>query len=286
MKSMICSITLLLLFGLAGPLYAQYDEKYVSTSTEVIDGEVYTVVEMTRLDERVRVKYFADATQGRSVYNRYLNWSKNKSIIAASSGTYFSEEKVPRPVGICIDEGTIINKTEYKMDALVIVYKTGGVVVSNLKEGNLTVKDDSGPLSLNLKNPIDRVKFFNWSVENSATVFQTHLLYYKNKLQIAENSSANKRERRFLIAAIDDQNVVRYYMVNLKGYNTLYNASLKVLKYIQDYTDNIVYMINLDTGAQDYYEVRESNGTKKATDGFKGNLKIEATKNLLVFYFE
>ena len=267
-------------------LNAQYDEKYVSISREVIDDELYTVVEMTRLDERVRVKYFADATQGRSVYNRYLAWSKNKSVIAASSGTYFSEEKIPRPVGICIDEGIIINRTEEKMDGLVIVYKTGGIVVSNLKEGNLTVKGENDPLSLNLKNPLDRVKFFNWSVENSATVFQTHLLYYKNTLQIAENSSQNKRERRFLLAALDDQKVVRYYLINLKGYNTLYNASLKVLKYIQSYVDNIVYMINLDTGAQDYYEVREPDGKLNPMPEFRGNLKIEATKNLLVFYFE
>ena len=276
------------LFVFIGSIKGQYDKNYVSQSSEVIEGEVYTVVEMTRLDERVKVKYFADATNGVSVYNRYLNWSKNKSIIAASSGTYFSNEKLPRPVGICLDDGIAINKTLItgKMDGFVIVYSTGGIVASSLKEGNLSVNIANKPVTLNLNNLVDRVKFFNWGSQNGVTAFQTHLLYYKNKIQIFENSSENKRERRFMLATMNDKNVVNYYLVNLKGNNTLYAATQKVVKYIQNFTDNIVYMINLDTGAQDYYEVRDSDGKKINDESYSGVKDIKVSKNLLVFYFE
>jgi uncharacterized protein YigE (DUF2233 family) len=164
--SMLCSFNLI----------AQYNENYVSVSSETIDNEIYSVIEMTRKDERVKVKYFADKDlAGRSVYQRYLTWSKNKSIIASCSGTYYGMDN--KPVGICIDEGQTVNKAEAAMDALVLVYRTGGIVVTDLKEGNLTVQNGPDNLTLNLKNPLDRTKFFLWSKENYATVFQTHLLY-------------------------------------------------------------------------------------------------------------
>lgn len=110
--------------SIQGVAMAQYDSDYVGTSTEVIDKEKYTVVEMTRKDQRIKVKYFADKDyNGKSVYSRYRDWSRNRSVVCASVGTYFDKSK--RPVGICIDDGYIINRTEMDMDGLVIVYKTG-----------------------------------------------------------------------------------------------------------------------------------------------------------------
>ena len=266
-------------------LIAQYNENYVSVSSETIDNEIYSVIEMTRKDERVKVKYFADKDlAGRSVYQRYLTWSKNKSIIASCSGTYYGMDN--KPVGICIDEGQTVNKAEAAMDALVLVYRTGGIVVTDLKEGNLTVQNGAENLSLNLKNPVDRTKFFLWSKENYATVFQTHLLYYKNKLRVGANGDKELRERRFLAVARDDENKIRYYLINLKGNNTLYNATVKVEGHLKNYTDNIIYIINLDTGAQDYFEVREAQGKVMSEPGFKGNKPLNVSKNLLVFYFE
>lgn len=267
-------------------LIAQYDANYVSLSNESINGEIYSIVEMTRKDERVKVKYFADKDQsGKSVYQRYLTWSKNKSIISVCSGTYFDRNDVP--VGICIDDGYIVNKSEEnEMDGLVIVYKTGGIVASDLKEGNLTVQSSTGSVTLNLRNALDRPKFFNWSKENSATVFQTHLLYYKNKLRVGTNGSTTARERRFLAVARDEDNFVRYYLVNLAGSNSLYNATNKVVKYLGGFTSNILFIINLDTGAQDSYQVKDNVGRVKREKGFSGTLPLEAAKNLLVFYFE
>ena len=182
-------------------LIAQYSENYVSVSSETIDNEIYSVIEMTRKDERVKVKYFADKDlAGRTVYQRYLTWSKNKSIIASCSGTYYGMDN--KPVGICIDEGQTVNKAEAAMDALVLVYRTGGIVVTDLKEGNLTVQNGAENLSLNLKNPVDRTKFFLWSKENYATVFQTHLLYYKNLMNAVSACSCGIQEQDCIYAVI------------------------------------------------------------------------------------
>jgi uncharacterized protein YigE (DUF2233 family) len=122
MKIPVLNLVFLMFFN--SILNAQYNENYVSVSSETIENELYSVIEMTRKDERVKVKYFADKDlAGRSVYQRYLTWSKNKSIIASCSGTYYGMDN--KPVGICIDEGQTVNKAEAAMDALVLVYRTG-----------------------------------------------------------------------------------------------------------------------------------------------------------------
>jgi hypothetical protein len=269
-------------------LHAQYDPSYAATGKETIENEMYSVVEMTRKDQRVKVKYFADKdASGKSVYNRYLEWSRNRSIICVSVGTYFDDSG--RPVGICIDDGRIINRTdEKKMDGLVIVYKTGGIVATNIKEGNLTLQNSSGTSSvLDLKNTLDRQKFFRWAEENDATVFQTHLLYYKNEFKIgADNSSQTKRERRMLAVARDEDGNIRYYVVNLKSQNTLYNATKKIVSYLSEKTDDIIYLINLDTGYQDAMQVRRPDGKVINEPAFTGVESLSVAKNLIAFYFE
>jgi hypothetical protein len=103
---------------------------------------------------------------------------------------------------------------------------------------------------------------------------------------VGANGDKELRERRFLAVARDDENKIRYYLINLKGNNTLYNATVKVEGHLKNYTDNIIYIINLDTGAQDYFEVREAKGQMMNEPGFKGNKPLNVSKNLLVFYFE
>lgn len=279
---------------LGGYVRAQYDSDYVNYSYVTLGGKAdsCSVVEMMRSGERVKVKYFADKdASGKTPYQRYQNWSKTKSIIAVSSGTYYAEGNL-KPVGICMDDGVIINRKEEDMDGLVIIYKTGGIVTSDLDEGNLSVKDEDGTsLTLNLRNQFDREKFFEWGKRNYATVFQTHLLYFRDQIRVNSNGSSKMRERRFLAAAIDDYGKLKYFIINLINYHTLYDATKKTVDYLKSKVDKIVFMVNLDPGAQDYYEVRKPDGekfrhSKEGKSFFQGNLPIEATKNLLVFYFE
>lgn len=94
----------------------------------------------------------------------------------------------PKPVGLCIDNGEIVNKSlANDLGGLVIVYATGGIVTTRLSDGNLTMQTNSGNKVFDIKNSaFDRVQFINWAKEFEATVFQAHLLVYKDSLDIKE----------------------------------------------------------------------------------------------------
>jgi hypothetical protein len=283
---------LMILLGLGQLTFAQYNQSFVSSSSVSIQGELYSTVKMSRKGEHVKVKYFASKEyNGTSVYNRLNAWRRGKNIIAISSGTYMTDcqSNIAKPVGLCIDNGNVVNNDlKDNLDGLAIVYASGGIVATNLKNGDLTVSGSSGRKTLDIRNAFQRQEFINWARENSATVFQTHLFYYGNKLTIGSNSSTDKRERRFLAVGKDDSGEVKHYLVNLSGANTLYQATLKVSKYLQDYEDveNLTFIINLDTGCQDVFEFYKPNGTKDSRRGFGGTAQITQSTNLIVYYYE
>lgn len=280
--------------GTLGLLNAQqYSKKYVETSTTVIQGETYSMVKMSRKDDHVKAKYFAAKDyNGTSVYQRYQEWARNKNIVAVSSGTYmtYCESSIAKPVGLCIDRGTLVNNTLVdNLDGLAIVYATGGIAVSNLKDGDLTVTTtDNKKKTLDLKNAFQRAEFIKWAAENEATVFQTHLFCYKNELKVYSNGSTDKRERRFLAVCKDDSGVVYHYIVNLSGWNTIYDASVKVTKFLKDTEEmgNIVFLINLDTGCQNVFEVKKPDGSTDTREAFKADKDLSQAVNLLVYYYE
>ena len=291
MKNLIAIFLVLSFFNFSS--IAQYNENYVQAKTADIYGDDIKVVKMSRKDNHIKVKYFAAKENGKSVYDRYRSWSANKSIIAYSSGTYMDKcEGNPmdfNPVGVCFDAGKLVNeRIKNDMDGLIIVYATGGVVASNLKEGNLSVKESSTGKSfvLNLRNAFDFSTFKNWAREEEATVFQTHLLNYKGVLGVGTNGSPNARERRFLAVCKDEDGNIIHCLINLAGRNTIYDATTKVsdyLKKIED-MDNIIFLINLDTGCQDVFQAFDENGNYKT--GFSGRMPINSAANLLVYYYE
>ena len=273
---------------------AQYDPEYVDTKTAKIDGDEVNLVKMSRKGSRVKVKYFASRENGKLVYSRYLEWARNKKIIAYSSGTYMNnceDARIATPVGVCFDDGKLVNaQIKDQMDALTIVYATGGIVASNLKEGNLTVKESSSGNSktLNLRNGFDFSSFKSWSGQEGATVFQTHLLYYKNNIAVGTNGSSTERERRVLAVCKDEDDNIIYYLINLAGNNTLYNATEKVSRFLleKEFMDNIVFIINLDTGCQNVFQAYNYNGSELDGDGFNGKTPLSNASNLIVFYYE
>ena len=286
-------ITVLFFLFLCQSLIAQYDANFVSTSSASLQNELYSSVKMSRKGDHVKVKYFAakEYNNGTSVYERLNSWRKGKKIIAISSGTYMTDcqASIAKPVGLCIDNGNIVNyDLKDNLDGLVIVYPTGGMVVSNLKNGDLTVNGPSGKKTLDIRNAFQRQEFIKWAKDNSATVFQTHLFFFSNKLTIGANSSQEKRERRFLAVGKDDSGDVKHYMVNLSGANTLYQATLKVSKYLQEYEDveNLIFLINLDTGCQDVFETYKPTGGLDNRKGFSGKAPITQATNLIVYYYE
>lgn len=289
MKTIITTLFILFIYQTS---FAQYDANFVSTSSVSLQNELYSTVKMSRKGDHVKVKYFAAKEyNGTSVYERLNSWKRGKKIIAISSGTYMTEcdANIAIPVGLCIDNGKVVNnKLDEKLDGLAIVYPTGGMVATNIKNKDLTINDAGVKKTLDISNAFERQEFIKWAQNNSATVFQTHLFFYSNKLTIATNSSPNKRERRFLAVGKDDSGDVKHYMVNLSGANTLYQATLKVSKYLQEYEDveNLIFLINLDTGCQDVFETYKPTGAVDTRKGFSGKAPITQATNLIVYYYE
>lgn len=289
---------LFLLIGtifMATRVFGQYSEDYVATSNYTIDNELYTVVKMSRQDKRIKVKYFAAKDyNGTPVYTRYQEWARNKNVIAYSSGTYMDlcDAAFAKPVGLCIDNGSLVNRIieTSRLDGLAIVYPAGGgggMVVSNMKDCDLTVNMAGTNTTLCLKKAWDFEKFLNWSKENQATVFQTHLFVYKNALTVYPWGSEDRRARRFLAVGKNDDGNIFHYIVNLNGANTIYEASVKIKNYLNRRENlDITFMINLDPGCQNVFQVFKSNGTPDTRRGFSGNVSIANAANLVAYYYE
>jgi hypothetical protein len=269
-----------------------YDSEYVEISTVHYKGEQYNVISMRREGNKIKAKYFATPDRlGKSVYNRYLDFkSKYKNIILVSSGTYM-DQSLTTPEGLTIDNGIPVNETLIygKMDALVIVQATGGVVVSNLVDGDLTLMDkcNNAPnRKFDIRNSTwDKDDFIEWAKCTEATVFQTHLLVYKNQLKISSFNSSNKsQERRFLAVGKEDGEV-KHVIVHCPAHSTLYEGAFKAFGFLTNFKGmEVTFMINLDTGYQDVFELYNRDGSLNKT--ITGKEQLSRAVNLLTYYFQ
>ena len=264
-----------------------YDTDYVNIAEVLHKGDSYNLVTMKRSGGRVKARYFGAITEsGQSVANRFLEWRKsNPGLILYSSGTYKNYSNAP--IGLNIDRGQIVNlNLEFdRMDGLVLVYPNGGVAVSDLQQGNLNVAGISRQLDIR-KSFSDLEDFVNWAVASNATVFQTHLLAFKNQLKIDQaTSDQTERERRFLAVGTDENGDVLHLIVHNSTYTKLYDGSRKVLDFLRTGRNmDVIFMINLDTGAQDVFQLYNSNCSENST--IKGQVSLANAENLLVYYFE
>ena len=276
----------------------QYDRSLVEISTLTVQNEPYGIVKLKRNGNRVKVKYFASKDyNGMPVGERYLRWAANKNIIAYSSGTYMNDCTASRasPVGLCIDQGKPVNENLmlHNLDGLVIVYATGGIVASNLKEGNLTVTyPDGRKLTLNLRNgpAYDLEEFKRWARDNEATVFQTHLFVYKNQLLVTDKAPDKVQERRFLAVCKAANGDIVHYVINLSTASSIRAGAQKAFSFLQDHEDiiDVTFLINLDTGCQDIFKLFDATGREYSNRYFQGNHRIDLSNasNILAYYYE
>jgi hypothetical protein len=275
-------------------IYGQFDSDLVETSVLSINAEQYGYVKMSLAGQRVKVKYFASKEgYNQTVYERFTEWSRNKNIIAISSGTYMDgwNLAVAKPVGLCIDNGITVNRAIdlTRLDGLTVVYPSGGgggVAVSNLKDGNLTVQGVTG--QLNLRNAFDLQRFINWAETNKATVFQSHLFVFKNQIILKPNlASTNQAQRRFLAVGTNSNGQIFHYLINLTSANSIYEATEKAFRFLTKNEElNVTFMINLDTGGHNNFRVYKSDGKFDTRNVFIGTTSLKEAANLLVYYFE
>jgi hypothetical protein len=251
-------------------------------------GEDYYMLSMNRKNERIKAKYFAaDDINGESVHQRFLKWGQGRNIIAVSSGTYMNGcYGGADPVGLTIDNGIPVNVRMEDFDGLVIVYATGGVVASNLQEKNLSMQCNGDNKVFDITNSWDRQNFIECSKSVEATVFQTHLLVWKDELKIYANSSTEPRERRFLAVCKDEEGNILHVIVHYPNNVSLLNGAKNVKTFLSEFKDmeEVIFLVNLDTGCQDIFFVWDSKGNLRET--IRGRSGIEAAANLLVYYYE
>jgi len=277
-------------FYLPDALMPYYNPEYVEISSTVWDGDKYVMVSMRREEERVKAKYFAARDfDGTSVPDRYNKWAAGKNIILVCSGTYMNNSY--QPVGLTIDNGIMVNNTlSDEFDGLVIVEAVGGIRVSNLEEGNIYIKCNGEDKYFNIRNTWDIDEFIDCAKSVEATVFQTHLLVWKNELQLKNTSGCKaepcERERRFLAVCKDEDGKLRHIIVHSPTYSTLYQGTNKVLRFLREFKDmqEVVFMINLDTGYQDFFTLYDKNGNVK--NDIKGEKTLDVAVNLLAYYFQ
>ena len=277
-------IIILILLISSGFLTNKYDSDYVTFSSNVIESSTCKIVKLERRDNHIKARYFAvKDIDGKSVPDRYKSWAVGKNIVTVCSGTYMDKcEPNAKPVSLTIDQGNIINNTISSMDGVATFFSSGEIVVGNIKSGELKIAN----VNYDLKIPIDKNKFMSWAKNNKATVFQTHLLIFKNELFIYDNSNATARERRFLAGCTDVEGNKYEYIFNFPEYITLLDAARKTKKYLNQKEEmkTIDYLINLDTGCQDFFEGYNSTGQKK--EDFQGTNDIRNSINLVSFYYE
>ena len=260
----------------------------IEFSKSTMHGEDYYMLSMNRKNERIKAKYFASQdVNGESVSDRFLKWGEGRNIIAVSSGTYMNECNVGAdPVGLTIDNGIPVNVRMENFDGLLIVYATGGVVASNLQEKNLTMACDGQNKVFDITDSWDRQEFINCAKSVDATVFQTHLLVWKNELKIYSNSTSAESSRRFLAVCKDEVGNVLHVIIHCPNPVSLLKGAKNVNTFLSEFKDmeEVVFLVNLDTGCQDVFFVWDNQG--KLRKEITGRLNIDAAANLLVYYYE
>lgn len=294
-------ISLLVAFQLTLPLLlsGQFDQKLVKFDFREIDGNPYGIIKLYMKNERIKVKYFASKDEsGIPIMERFNEWAFNKKLVLVSSGTYYyypnknnRNKNTVLPVGICIDNGKVINKsTETNLGGLAMVYPSGKITVENLKDKSITIRQKNGnSANLNLADPFDKNLFFKWAEDVRATVFQTHLFAYKNQLLIGQNSNSYKDYRRFLAVCTTSNGELVHYIINLPFNSTILDGSSKAIDYLRqiEHVKDIAFIINLDTGAQNtLFSYHPKSGTPLPNPNFSGTKTMKDAINLIAYYYE
>lgn len=141
---------------------------------------------------------------------------------------------------------------------------------------------------VDLNNPLDKAQFLRVAKELELTVFQSHLLGFQDKIEVYENSSLKKQERRFLCICQDENGINVHYVINLVNFLTLREATEKVLNFLKQYEDlpKVVAIVNLDPGCQNVFQLYDHLGNAVQRPGHYGNVRIENAANLMVYYYE
>jgi hypothetical protein len=263
-----------------------YDPEYVQISKVKYKDETYALVFLRRDEKRIKAKYFAGPDEaGNSAAARYNHWRpsvENKIVLVLGGAGYMNNFRIAEV--LTIDNGIPVNQNlvHCKMDALVIVHSDGSIKISNLEDGDLRLNDPSRAFNLR-ESSIHLDDFMEWAKNEKASVFQTHLLVYKNHLtKFSANTSASARDRRVLAVCRDGEGKILHVFIDCPIWASLSEGSHNMLGLLNEYYNlDVIAMINLDPGTLTLY-----NSDCSVNTTFQGNLRIDNAVILLTYYFQ
>jgi len=159
------------------------------------------------------------------------------------------------PVGLTIEHGILVNKNLERFNGLVGKTINNFVHIYDLSEKFIDIMFYSYKNKCDLKNVADFKEFIGGMSDCESSIFQTHLLYYKD-VNFVDSIGANKsRRNRLFLAKVKSTttNLEQLVVIDLKDtYGTLKECVTFTLNVLQDERRNkIEWIINLD-GGYDY----------------------------------
>jgi len=267
--------------------------------SEVQSGDLYNngskigyVIALNRSSQHVKAKYFAFKQNGTSVHDRYDSWRSGKSVVLISSGAYATGfNNTDLPVGLTIDYGNEVNRNlDNTMDGLIIVEDVGGVRVTNIKDGDLKIiySGTKQEKTINVNESLQKAEFMRWCADEKATVFQTHLLIYKNQLKFTRSYGGNESERKLLVLTKDRSGNVVHFIIYSRGQQfSLYDMANSSLQMLSSNGYDVIAAVNLDTGGLDILSTSTElyDCSNNSIQGTKNSDRRSMT-NMLAYYYQ
>lgn len=229
------------------------------------------------ISQGTKVKYFAQLG-----YQQYQSWQYGKKVSLLCAGA-FSEfwTKDSAPVGFTIDNGRVANRDmDSKMDGFVMIIngKIDVIDLDNLESGFTT--DDGIYLRGNPRSDrVTRAMLLRDAVESKATVFQTQLLYSKDKSNNFQNLEyGDKRERRFLAIAKKNKDI-HYIIIDIPKSGKLNQLAKYAYQALNTQSFQVDYILNLDTGGKNIFYVKQNGEMDK-----KGSVHAREATNLIILH--
>jgi hypothetical protein len=221
----------------------------------------------------LKVKYYAD----NNVFKKYQ--SSQKVILATTGG--FSNI-LHQPEGLTIENGNIVNAVLMRDRHGLVLVNEGGINIINLKNESFRL-----PKSKTIVNPLNSLlaysELLDWGKTTNATIFQTQLLAYGDKVLINQGKAKKQlRERRLLTLVIDKKtDEVHHIIFNITESYNLAVIAKEVFKIVKSRNKKVVAILNLDVGDYDILKVFDENGIE--INMVKGTKPINKATNLIVY---
>ena len=290
MKPFTFSIVLLIfIIGSSFKLICNWPDNLVETYNVYYKGTSFGLVQMNIQKQdshkkRIKLKYFA----ANSAPKRYLQWAIQHDVICVTSGTYMSglDASKSSPLGLSIENGTVLNKRIEPWDAIVLIYPDGNLVVLDLDRLVFPVEEIDFNKNFNIRTDSrDKFAFIDWCKKREISVFQSHLLANNDMLRFKNEKIKTKSKRRFLSIATDSKGDTINCIIQVNEFLNLHEASKRTLNFLNDYKEfKDVTLVNLDAGANDVLCYYNSNGL--INEHIHGSVPLHNSCDLIVFYYE